>query len=168
VEIDNNSGWWYIIDEYNGFQTSWTQAAYSLSDYAGQTVRLRFRFCSDQSVVDEGWYIDDVEVPIFIGIEETKSDLKPITLQVSPNPFCKSLHIQYSATTAQGQVQLKIYDATGRLIKEFPCSTSNTSCPTRIIWDGVDHAGTKVPAGVYFIRLETDNSTFAEKVLLLK
>ncbi len=168
VEIDNNSGWWYIIDEYNGFQTSWTQAAYSLSDYAGQTVRLRFRFCSDQSVVDEGWYIDDVEVPTIIGIEETKSDLKPITLQVSPNPFCKLLHIQYSATTAQGQVQLKIYDATGRLIKEFPCSTSNTSCPTRIIWDGVDHAGTKVPAGVYFIRLETDNSTLAEKVLLLK
>jgi len=65
-------------------------------------------------------------------------------------------------------VQLKIYDVTGRLIKEFPCSTSNTSCPTRIIWDGVDHAGTKVPAGVYFIRLETDNSTLAEKVLLLK
>lgn len=168
VEIDNNLGWWHILDEYNGFQTSWTQATYSLSGYAGQTVRLRFRFCSDQSVVDEGWYIDDVEVPTIIGIEETKSDLKPITLQVSPNPFCKSLHIQYSATSAQGQVQLKIYDATGRLIKEFPCSTPNTLCPTFISWDGVDHVGTKVPAGVYFIRLETDNSTFAEKVLLLK
>ena len=33
-----------------------------LSAYAGQTVQLRFRLATDNTVAREGWYIDDVTV----------------------------------------------------------------------------------------------------------
>lgn len=33
-----------------------------LSDYAGQTIQLRFRLGTDSSVAKEGWYVDDIAV----------------------------------------------------------------------------------------------------------
>jgi subtilisin family serine protease len=47
---------------YGGDGSGWQRAAFDLSAYAGQTVRVRFRFGSDRYVVDEGWYIDDLLV----------------------------------------------------------------------------------------------------------
>ena len=38
----------------------WEQVTVDLSDYAYQTVQVRWRFVSDNSVTREGWYIDDV------------------------------------------------------------------------------------------------------------
>lgn len=41
----------------------WQQAEFDLTPYAGQTVRIRFRFGSDDAfVAGEGWYVDDVEL----------------------------------------------------------------------------------------------------------
>ncbi|NIQ90390.1 MAG: hypothetical protein GWN93_15725, partial [Deltaproteobacteria bacterium] len=40
---------------------SWLNAVVDLGSYDGNgTVYIRFRFTSDDSVVDDGWYIDDV------------------------------------------------------------------------------------------------------------
>jgi hypothetical protein len=39
----------------------WQQATFDLSNYTG-LARLRFRFGSDQSVQQEGWYVDDIVV----------------------------------------------------------------------------------------------------------
>jgi hypothetical protein len=40
----------------------WTRSLVSLDEYAGETVRFRFRLGSDSSDTTEGWYIDDIEV----------------------------------------------------------------------------------------------------------
>jgi PKD repeat protein len=42
--------------------TTWTKVEVDLSDYAGESVHIRWRFGSDSSISDEGWYIDDVEI----------------------------------------------------------------------------------------------------------
>jgi len=39
----------------------WEEVRFDLSAYQG-VVQLMFRFCSDKSVTQEGWYIDDVAV----------------------------------------------------------------------------------------------------------
>ena len=41
---------------------NWELAEFDLADYAGQIVRVRFRFGSDAAVTEEGWYIDDVSL----------------------------------------------------------------------------------------------------------
>jgi len=38
----------------------WERVVFDLSDFEGLAVKVRFRFGSDEFVVDEGWYIDDV------------------------------------------------------------------------------------------------------------
>jgi hypothetical protein len=40
----------------------WVQVTVDLSDLAGSSIWLRWRFGSDSSVSAEGWYIDDVEI----------------------------------------------------------------------------------------------------------
>lgn len=40
----------------------WLPAIFDLAPYAGHTAIIRFRFGSDGSVTDEGWYIDDVRI----------------------------------------------------------------------------------------------------------
>ncbi len=41
-------------------QFTWQQKTVNLSAYAGQTVRLAWRYGSDSSVNGEGWYVDDI------------------------------------------------------------------------------------------------------------
>jgi hypothetical protein len=40
----------------------WTEYQVDLSVFAGQDIRIRFRFCSDTGVQREGWYLDDLAV----------------------------------------------------------------------------------------------------------
>ena len=47
---------------FNGTSLSFTQWSIGLAAYAGQTVRLRFRYSTDGAVNPEGWYLDDVAV----------------------------------------------------------------------------------------------------------
>jgi hypothetical protein len=46
-----------------GATPAWIQTTVSLADFVGSTVRFRFRFASDSSVGDVGWWIDDIQVP---------------------------------------------------------------------------------------------------------
>ncbi len=168
VEIDNGSGWWLTFDEYNGLQTSWTEESYPLTGYDGQTVRVRFRFISDYSAYEEGWYVDDVFVPM-LGIQElnTPENLKAISLNVSPNPFHTITDIRYQITDI-GEYKLRIYDATGRLVKSLDLESSMENQVSAISWRGDDNAGRKLPGGVYFVTLQSSDSKIVEKAILIK
>ena len=45
-----------------GGDGGWRSARFNLSSYSGRVVQVRFRFGSDAYVVEEGWYIDDVDI----------------------------------------------------------------------------------------------------------
>jgi hypothetical protein len=45
-----------------GDSGGWVEATADLSSLAGAAVRFRWRFATDTSVSDEGWYVDDVVV----------------------------------------------------------------------------------------------------------
>ncbi|UCD19393.1 MAG: Omp28-related outer membrane protein [candidate division WOR-3 bacterium] len=172
VEIDNGSGWWRTFDEYNGNQATWIGESYPLSEYSGQTVRLRFRFVSDYSAYEEGWYIDDVLVPM-LGVQEsgTPENLRAISLNVSPNPFAKQTQIRYMIQDARDMTQepkMNIYDATGRLVKSFDLESSSMDRASSVIWDGTDQLDRKLPGGVYFITLQNFDSKIVKKAILVK
>ncbi len=50
------------LDGWCGDPQDYLNSIVDLDDYAGQTVKFRFRLGSDSSVGREGWYIDDVKV----------------------------------------------------------------------------------------------------------
>jgi hypothetical protein len=162
VEIDNSSGWWQTLDVYNGNQPSWTQAAYSLAGYAGQTGRLRFRFVSDQSVTATGWYVDDIDVPITTGIDEFSRDVQPFMIQAAPNPFSHTLYISFSGSVNNPGF-VTMYDVTGRLINTYTLRSDE-----HVIWQAKDSKGYPVPAGIYFIQCRVGEQTQMRKVLYVK
>jgi hypothetical protein len=76
-------------------------------------------------------------------------------ITVFPNPFKMKLNIVFQ-TQGQSRIDLKLYDVTGRLIKQFS-PLSDASC-NQITWDGIDDKGRAVPQGVYFLRIDNLDS----------
>jgi len=98
------------------------------------------------------------------GVEETAGRLTPdaLSLEVYPNPFFNRLTIKFQIPN----FSLKIYDATGRLVRQWDYQTMR-QCD-EIVWDGTDDSGHKLPAGVYFCCLETNEFTVTKKIVKLQ
>lgn len=101
------------------------------------------------------------------GIEEHEPS-QPITtlLQISPNPFRDRVNIKFSMEHSAEVIELKIYDATGRLVRQWGHTTMRLS--DHISWEGTDHANRKLPSGVYFLKLVTGDYSATEKLLLIR
>ncbi|MGB3340233.1 MAG: T9SS type A sorting domain-containing protein [bacterium] len=82
-------------------------------------------------------------------------------LIITPNPFRKKTKIDLCMGHGAKCKELKIYDAKGRVVKIF-------SLPATVFWDGTDNSGFRLPAGVYFVRLENESEVLTEKVLLIE
>jgi len=90
----------------------WQSTEINLSDYAGETVRFRFRFGSDGGVGNGGWYIDDLAlVGVATGGPEVVTDLSIaiagdyVTLSWPAVEGAVSYNI-YSCDTPFGEFQL--------------------------------------------------------------
>lgn len=106
--------------------------------------------------------------PVMVG--ETKATGAPgIGFCVYPNP-CRTtmLRIGIGAESAmlRGGLGLRIYDATGRLVRTFLPATY--SLPPTIVWDGTDQTGNPVPSGVYFVRATADGISETKTILLIR
>lgn len=105
------------------------------------------------------------------GIEESFSVVPGINgyLKVYPNPFRNRLDIKWQMDNAGRNTKdfsLKIYDVSGRLLRQFDYPRIRLS--DRITWDGKDKNGRELPNGVYLIRLETSVYKETKKIILLK
>ncbi len=118
------------------------------------------------------WYVG--RNPI-VGIAENKTETpKKLTLNIVPNPSQNHLVIKFetnhnpprSVADQLPNSKLKIYDATGRLVKQFNHLTNYQS--NYVLWYGDDDSGRPLPAGVYFVKLESEGLKQVEKVILLR
>ena len=100
------------------------------------------------------------------GIEEEQAitpEFQEPKLSIHPNPFVKSMNIDFSIGPSAKGIELKIYDATGRLVKSIT-QLHNYS----ITWSGDDQNGHELPAGIYFVELNTGDTQITEKVVKLE
>lgn len=108
---------------------------------------------------------------IFVGgVEELNTcDFKAaVNLTIDPNPFRQQTKINLCAGHRTNSTELKIYDATGSVVKNFSLLTAYPLLPTTVFWDGTDNSGFRLPEGVYFVRLESESEALTEKVVLIK
>jgi hypothetical protein len=106
-------------------------------------------------------------MPYQIGVDPAQSPVFSFSLaQNAPNPFAGGTTIRYTLP-AEGRVQLRIFDVTGRLIRTLVNGPAKAG-QNRVVWDGRDHEGHKLSSGVYFYRLESGTETATRKVLLLR
>lgn len=105
----------------------------------------------------------------FVGVEEeTRSKKLEARLIVYPNPFSKLTIINFGKVRGAKGIELKIYDAAGRVVKYFSLPRAYCLVPTSISWDGTDNFGNQVSGGVYFVRLSCDDFAIIRKVTLLR
>jgi hypothetical protein len=93
--------------------------------------------------------------------EEGFGGINPmLELRVYPNPFRERAIINASVSG-----KLKIYDALGRLVREFPKEAAK---PGPLVWDGRDEHGRRLPGGVYFLRFEHGTGCETRKIILIR
>ena len=140
---------------YAGDTEGFVQADFDLAAYAGQTVRVRWRFVSDGYLELEGWYVDDVTV--------TGPGGQPVEVPVGPqgvafalsaprpNPSAGLASIAYSLPVMQ-HVRLALYDVRGRRVRVLWDGERKPGEFTAD-WNGTYEDGRTAPAGLYFYRL---------------
>jgi len=110
--------------------------------------------------------------PDYLGVEEYGKSAGVVwrtsLAQVVPNPFTGLLRIDYVLAAGMVGGRLSVYDISGRLVCDLSDELSVVGQPASVVWRGLDAQGRRVPAGVYFVRLETADSRQVKKAVLLR
>lgn len=225
VEVSENTKEWFNLDttRFNGNSGGWIRKAYSLEDWFGKSVYIRFRAMTDGALLNDGFYVDDIyPVCLFADVDTVSSSVTDTLYQFSghasgeyyymvrghntdwgwgnysylvradvllgvdeggvvaptrivpsisllPTPCIDQLRINYVLGSADPRsVQLHIYDATGRLVKDLSDQLSVVGRPASAVWDGADDSGDIVPNGVYFVHFVTDDFRQVRKAIILR
>jgi hypothetical protein len=91
-----------------------------------------------------------------------------ISLHVNPNPFSKLTNVSFSIEQRAERIEIDIYDAAGRLVRNLYDAMPHAPCAMQISWDGTDQSNRQLPGGVYFVRIETDNMQESAKIILVQ
>ena len=115
-----------------------------------------------------GNYDDSVHLYIAypLGIAESNTEALSMVTRVAPNPASDGTNIQYQLGQS-GMVNLSVYDVNGRLVRVL-VSENKSRGDYSVMWDGLDLNRTRVPAGVYFYRLMTEDNLCMDKLIMLK
>jgi bacillopeptidase F (M6 metalloprotease family) len=85
-----------------------------------------------------------------------------------PNPFNPVTRIQVGIPTGYtGQVELRVYNVQGQLVKTVFEGTKPAGFYT-FEWDGTSNHGTTVSSGIYFARFQAGQTVLTRKMVLLK
>jgi len=83
-----------------------------------------------------------------------------------PNPFNPHTYIAYHLAKAT-HVNITIFDMLGCSVKELYNGIQKAGT-YHVYWNGTNENGTKVPSGIYIIRMRTDNTTQNQKVTFIR
>jgi len=83
-----------------------------------------------------------------------------------PNPFNPVTTIEYALPVAS-EVQIKVYDVSGRLIKTLVDHPHQAGVYS-VLWTGINENGDNVPSGLYLYTLETPSHYQVKRMIMLK
>jgi len=95
-----------------------------------------------------------------MGTSITENKLpRELEMKIYPNPFNSSCKIEFS-----GNLELQIFDLNGHLVRDF----NNEQSKRYVLWDGLDNSGSKLPSGVYLLRIKNSMQTTNQKIVLIR
>jgi len=86
--------------------------------------------------------------------------------QNTPNPFNPTTTIRFGLP-AEGQVQLVVYDITGRVVRTLVDNQMEAGVHA-VTWDGRDAVGRDVASGTYIYRLVAPNGVLVKRMVMVK
>jgi hypothetical protein len=132
-------------------------------------------FCLKGSSSYEFWeYCPGVDtVPVFAEPQPEREgvmagvvglDLSTPWLAAYPNPARAGLNISYNITSA-APTRLRVYDAAGKVVTSlWDATRSRGQYVAR--WSGLATNGGQVPAGIYFVKLESGDTRLTQKLII--
>jgi len=139
---------------YEGAQLDWVLEEINLSDYLGQTIKVRFQFESDGGLEMDGFYFDDFSVSYNVsggsGLNETNFEVNTF-----PNPANNEAIISTSKVIADGTIA--IYDQAGKIVWEKQIKEQTNKIVVNTA---------SLPQAVYFVHV-TDNGALAKPAKLV-
>jgi hypothetical protein len=120
---------------------------------------------------DDGTLATVVLEPFAIGTPDLSSDpgairVERLALGCAPNPFAGGADITL-ALPARGPVELSAFSVTGQRVSTLVTGIQEAGIQ-RVRWEAHDARGGRLPAGIYFLRLETPGGTTTRRVVLLR
>ncbi|MBN1893544.1 T9SS type A sorting domain-containing protein, partial [bacterium] len=83
-----------------------------------------------------------------------------------PNPFNPATTVAFQVPKSSAVI-LAVYDIMGREVRVLADAVFQAG-RHKVQWDGLDHSGSRVSSGVYFIRIRADQYTAVKKTILLR
>jgi len=83
-----------------------------------------------------------------------------------PNPFHHYAAIRFSLAT-DAHVQLRIYDVTGRQVRELVDEELKGGEEHRVTWAGTNDAGQPMGTGIFWMQLTTDRGFESSKRMIM-
>ena len=140
-----------VGSQWTGTDATPKQYSYDLSALTNETtVVFRFVFATDQSVTGEGAVIDNFSIDATAVL--AADDFEKHSFKLYPNP---SSSVFYISRKGVEDMQISVYDVTGRLVRE----ERNI---TRSVY-GLDMTGVK--SGLYFLKVREGQKTLATTIL---
>ncbi len=140
--------------QWTGTDATLKQYSYNLSALNSETsILFRFKFVSDQSVNEEGVVIDNfiIDASAILSV----NDFEEGEFLIFPNPSKDIFNIK-RATTIGEDMNMKVYDITGKLIR----SKSN------IVNKNYELNMSGVSKGIYFLEVSINNKHLVKKLIL--
>ena len=95
--------------------------------------------------------------------KERAESEKELSFQVFPNPFNPAIQILLPGS--QGQGLLRVYDVSGKCVREYKTGQQNR----RLVWDGKDAGGRSVSSGLYMVIFTNGKGeTLRKKAMLMR
>src|SRR5262249_26500959 len=99
-----------------------------------------------------------------VAVGPNRSGPSRLNLVPWPNPAVVGTTLRYTVPFAS-TVRLTVHDAAGRSLVPL-CQRIEEPGDKSIFWDSRDAAGSRVPAGVYFIRLQAAGEVRTQKLVV--
>jgi len=154
----------YFAYNSNGWIESW----FNLSRYEGEEILIAFDFGSDWEGEDIGWAINWVNIWRTVPtISEEKRELNHFLFsKPKPSPFREETELTFYLP-APKEIKITVFDLSGRKVRTLLEGRLEEGKHS-IHWRGRDDAGTLLPAGTYFIKIQTDELSTERKVVYLR
>jgi len=148
------------IDGYFAFGSCYSLEVSGIEDLNGNVVTPgigdSLRFC---------WGDDEHDL---LDVEEgMDTAFRTGIVSTYPNPFNPSVQVHYDLARDAGRVTLDVFNVRGRRVRTL---VDESRPPGRYVavWDGRDHHGRKVGAGVYFCRFRAGSVEDVRRLVLVK
>jgi len=128
---------------YDGEQINWVKEQIDLSNYIGQSIKLRFKLVSDSYQTYDGFYFDDINIEV-ISSSTNSEILNTSVFSIYPNPCNNTLNILFPETN---DYNIEILNQLGKSIYNKKVSNiNNTEINTQ-----------ELLQGFYFIKITNKN-----------